>query len=104
VSRYDNSLATLIEDENYNHQPIWSPDGRVIVYLSSPPKTQSKYVVFVNLDGSCPAKSGRMGWVDIALSPDGLYLAATRHGNLYRLKIKDLMGREIMPGAINCQQ
>ena len=66
----------------HNHQPVWAPDGKVIVFRSSNATAPGLYAV--RADGAGNAKrltEGKSGELPSSFSPDGKRLVITQNGN-----------------------
>lgn len=69
----DKTPITTGSAANYN--PVWSPDGRKIAYLSHPDGLGKNQVFIINADGSNPRQVSRPDFLPASTMPDGQSLA-----------------------------
>lgn len=79
--RLTDSQSTILENNDWNLRPAWSPDGKLIAFVSD--RTTTFPVLWlINSDGSSRRQLATPGIVEeavdtLAWSPDGSQLAAT---------------------------
>ncbi len=69
------SERALSDDQTFNANPVWSPDGSRVAYMQWRGEGPS-HVVVVRADGSDPITIQVAGWASLHWSPDGLALVS----------------------------
>src|ERR1700694_2036689 len=81
--RLTNSQSTVLDNNDWNFRPAWSPDGKLIAYVSDKSSTFPTLWLMNALDGSGRHVLATPGLQEeavdaVAWSPDGSPLAMTR--------------------------
>jgi Tol biopolymer transport system component/predicted Ser/Thr protein kinase len=74
------SRVTRLPGQNVS--PVWTPDSRNLLFWSSNPAAPGLY--WIRADGSGVAQrltDGKVQWLQLSLSPDGIWLATARVNN-----------------------
>jgi TolB protein len=95
VSRMDGSEARKVASlPALQHEPVWSPDGRTIYFLSGRGR-QSHDIYRVSIDGAGLEQitAGQLYHFDLDVAPDGsLLYSGNRSGN-YDIYVRDAAGQ-----------
>jgi Tol biopolymer transport system component len=81
-TRLTNSQSTILDNNDWNFRPAWSPDGKLIAYVSDKSSTFPVLWVMSAIDGSGRHVLATPGFQEeavdaLAWSPDGSQLAMT---------------------------
>jgi len=85
-----------------NDNPSWSPDGRLIAYMTGPTYSMETLVI-ARADGTCPVKPlGIHGLNWAAWSPDGTQIAFTWERGIYVMDVATVLGIDFLTTGPVC--
>ncbi len=86
--------------QNHNTFPVWSPDGRRIIYLSITPAGGHMYSLPADGSSLQPERvipTGDAGEVPLTSSPDGRYVLFRRNDDIWQVDLRDRTSRPWVP-------
>jgi len=85
-----------------NDHPTWSPDGRLIAYMSGATYS-AETLVIARADGTCPVRPLEVsGLIWTAWSPDGTQIAFTWGRGIYVMDIAVVLGADFLTTGPTC--
>ncbi|MEZ5550643.1 MAG: hypothetical protein R3E82_07135 [Pseudomonadales bacterium] len=90
-------VAQLTDDPSIDTEPVWSPDGLKLAFVSSRDRGTENQLYLMNPDGSdqVRASHSKHEEMDMSWSEDGRYLAFVRYQDrVFRAKVRDLNSSE----------
>jgi len=97
----EDELLQLTSGGRNNH-PSWSPDGRLIAYMTGPTYSVETLVI-ARADGTCPVRPLEvygLNWT--AWSPDGTQIAFTWERGIYVMDIATVLGPDFLTTDSPC--
>lgn len=81
VNPENGRMQALWRDQSVDQDPVWSPDGRFLVFSSDREGTYNLYAYDVNFQRLFRISNVLGGLIEPAISPDGTRLAAASYGS-----------------------